>query len=297
MRHPRLSIVMTTSLIATGIAINDASHAIAADNDNMAKGSNAPVATHSQNPLFEYSARKILGFISEARVAASNEQKEVAIAYIDESLRELNSIRNARNYLEMMGVRFGRVLYGQESSYYIPIADDTYAVRTYARGPFWASHKGIAVRDVEMVNVNISINPEKATAHLQAAKEKINGGDYKAADTELKDLLDESLTETTATDQPLAKLQDNIYLARILIRQENYDGARYALKHAKNALNDYEKSLATPESRANADNLRNDIDTLDETIQKRDPTLLKKAADKVDGWWKKLKSWTRDKTS
>jgi hypothetical protein len=43
--------------------------------------------------------------------------------------------------------------------------------------------------------------------------------------------------------------------------------------------------------------LRQEIDTLDDTIQKRDPTLLKKAADKVDQWWKDLKNWTREKTS
>jgi hypothetical protein len=147
------------------------------------------------------------------------------------------------------------------------------------------------------VNVNISINPEKATAHLQAAKDKINGGDYKAADKELKGLLDESITETTATEQPLVKLQDNIYLARVLVRQENYDGARYAIKHAKDALNDYEKSLTTSESRADVDNMRQDIDTLNEIIARRDPDLLKKATDKVDAWWKKIKNWTRDKTS
>jgi hypothetical protein len=101
------------------------------------------------------------------------------------------------------------------------------------------------VRDVEMVNVDIAINPEKAIAHLQAAKQKTGLGDWRAADLELKNLLDESIHETTAADQPFTRLQDNIYLTRILIRQENYDGARYTLKHAKAALSEYEKTVTT----------------------------------------------------
>lgn len=273
-------------------------NSIAADTaQQVAQQVTAPAATNTENPAFAYSARKMLGMVSEARIAIGNKSDEAAIAYIDESLRELDGIRNARDYLEMMGIRFGRVSYGADRSYYIPIADDTYAVRTYARGPFWSENKTTAVRDVDVVNIDIAINPEKSVAHLEAAKSKIGNKDYNGADSELKNLLDDSIHETTKTDQPLVRLQDNMYLTRILIRQENYSGARYTLKHAKAALNDYEKHVTDPARRTDVASLRSEIDSLDEVIQRRNPTLLKKAADKVDGWWEKLKAWTQDKTS
>lgn len=255
------------------------------------------VTSRTENSVFEYSARKVLGFVSEARMSVSNKNKETALAYLDESLRELNAIRNTRDYLEMIGIRFGRVLYGESDSYYIPVADDTYAVRTYARGPFWSGDKATAVRDVELVSVDIAINPERAIAHLQSAKQKIDLSDWVGADSELKNMLDESIHETTATHQPFTRMQDNIYLTRILIRQHNYDGARFTLKHAKAALGEYEKTVTTPERRTNVENLRKEIDSLDDVIQRRDPTLLKKATDKVDQWWNDLKTWTREKTS
>ncbi len=251
-----------------------------------------PVASQRDNPIFEYSARKMLGYVSEARVAIGHRQNETARIYIDNALHELRAIRNTRDYLESMGATFGRVLYGERGSYYIPIADDTYAVRTYARGPFWSRHKASAVRDVELVSVDIAINPERATAHLEAAKRHLHDGDHRRADTELEQLLAESIHETTSVRQPFTRLRDNIYLTRILIRQENYDGARYTLKHARKALDEYEKD-APVEHYAGITTLRQEINVLDNTIKQHDPNMLKKAGDKVEGWWEDLKRWTQ----
>lgn len=265
--------------------------------DKITAQETVSVATHSQNVAFDYSARKMLGYVSEARTRLNNEHKGEAAAYLDSAIAELNSIRNTRSYLDAVGLHFGRVLYGENNSYYIPIADDTYAVRTYARGPFWTGTKASAVRDVQLVNVDIAINPEKAMAHLQMAKQQLSGGDFKTADNELRRLLDESLHQTTSVSQPFTRLQDNIYLTRVLLRQQNYDGARYTLRNAKAALSDYEKTIATPEARTSADNLHKEIVMLDETIQSRDPTLMREASDKVEHWWNDLKGWTKKKTS
>ncbi|MBN8532320.1 MAG: YfdX family protein [Alphaproteobacteria bacterium] len=254
-----------------------------------------PVATAPQNPVFEYSARKVLGYVSEARVASSNRQKDAAMSYIDAAQIELANIRNTKNHLETVGVRFGRVLYGDTGSYYIPIADDTYAVRSYAHGPFWSSDKAIAVRDVQLLNVDIAINPEKAIARLDTAKQKLGKDDWSAADDELEALLSESIRETASSGQPLTQLMDNIYLTRVLVRQSNFDGARYTLKHAKSALDDYEKT-ATDAQKTRATALRQEIDSLQATIDKRDPTMMQQAASKVDEWWTDLKAWTKEKT-
>ena len=257
----------------------------------------SPLSSYSKNPAFDYSARKILGYASEARISLEDERRDEAIAYINAAQLELDSIHNTRNYLEMMGLPFGRVLYGKDGNYYIPIADDTYAVRSYAKGPFWSIHKTTAVRDVELVNVDVSINPDKAQSYLLTAQKDISSNHLKSADKDLSSLLDDSIHPTTVTDEPLARLMDNIYLTRILIRQENYGGARFTLRNAKSALNDYEKNISAPESRASIGDLRTQIDALDIEIQQNKPSLLHTASQKVDGWWNNLKLWTKQKTS
>lgn len=285
-------ILMLTTILTISSVSN---FAMSADTvtDQIAKQPSAAVSTRTENAIFEYSARKILGYVSEARVALGNKQKTVANSYIDNALKEIDNIRNANNYLEMVGVQFGRILYGDSNSYYIPIADDTYAVRTYANGPFWSSDKTTAIKDVELITVDIAINPDKATTRLQAAKDKIAVNDYASASSELKSMLDESIRETTSTDQPFMKLQDNIYLTRVLIRQQNYDSARYTLKHAKAALSDYETTATTKERKDSIKTLHKEIDDLDNTIKKKDPTALQKAASKVDKWWNDIKSWAK----
>ncbi len=258
--------------------------------------SSAVLASKTSSSVFEYSARKLLGYVSEARVILNDKQKNAAIIYIDEALREIQNISNTREYLEMSGVQFGRILYGKDSNYYIPISDDTYAMRTYANGPFWSSDKATAVRDVELVTFDIAIIPEKATLHLQEAKKKLETSDYKAASNELQQLLEESVHEVKSETQPFIKLRDNIYLTRILIRQQNYDGARYTLKYAKSALDEYEKSVTDDNLRTNVKNLRTEIESLDKTIKSKDPTLVQQSVAKIDKWWNDMKSWADIKT-
>lgn len=284
-------------MLTTIFTISGASHlAIAANNvtDQIAKQPSAAISSHTENVAFEYSARKILGYASEARVALDNKQNDIATAYIDNAVNEMDKVRNTQNFLETVGIQFGRVYYGKNNSYYIPVADDSYAVRTYTKGPFWSANKTTAVRDVGVITVDISINPEKATEHLQEAKAKIEANDVTAASKELKNLLDESIRETTKVTEPLITSEDNIYLTRILIRQQNYDGARFTLKHAKAALKDYEATIKVPAHRAGINSLHKEIDNLDNTIKQKDPTLLQKSTDTVDKLWNDLKSWAKE---
>lgn len=286
------SIIIAASVAVTALS----STALAAESVATTGQSLTPVSRSSANPLYEFSARKVLGYVSEAHVAINNQQKESAIASIDQAMNELHSIQDTKDYLETMGMRSGRVLYGTGSSYYIPIADDTYAVRSYTRGPFWSADKATAIRDVELVSMDISINPTTAATRLQNAKDALNKNEYNKADNELEALLKDTIHETTSVALPLTRLQDNIYLTRILVRQQNYDGARYTLKHAKSALEEYEQT-ASGERKQNLVTLRAEIERLDKTIEARDPTMLEKAAAKVDEWWENIKTWTQEQTN
>lgn len=290
MSNKKLLMLTTILTISSVSQISLAANTVT---DQIAKQPSKAISSSTENTMFEHSARKILGYASEARVALDNKQNDLAATHVDNALNEMEKIRDTKSFLETLGVQFGRVLYGESNSYYIPIADDTYAVRTYAKGPFWSADKTTAVRDVELVTVDISINPEKATEHLRNAKTKISSNDILSASTELKNLLDESIRETTAVKQPFTQLQDNIYLTRILIRQHNYDGARYTLKHTKSSLSEYEKTITAPEARASITALRKEIDAIENTIKKNDPTILQKSSSKVDKWWKDVKSWAK----
>ncbi|HEU5047261.1 MAG TPA: YfdX family protein [Rickettsiales bacterium] len=278
----------TRSLYAYALAActaMGATQVVAADAQEV-----TPLNTTQGNSEFEYSARKILGYASEAQAALDDKDIQDANTDLDLAAQELDKIHSIKNYMEMNGAVFGRVFYGDSHSYYIPIADDTYAVRTYKQGPFWSSKKGMAVSDVKLVLVNIAIDPDKSTQRIHNAQNDVAQKDYSKAQTELANLLNESIHAVSSQEQPFTRLQDNIYLTRVLLRQNNYGGARYTLHNAKSALNEYAKTRSEPDKKVSK--LEKEIDILDKTIQKRDPSMMNKASAKVEEWWKELKSWS-----
>ena len=81
----------------------------------------------------------------------------------------------------------------------------------------------------------------------------------------------------------------------IFIAGKNYDGAKYALKHADKALDDMQNSDDYESHRTNIITLRQDVKDLQNYIEKRDPTMIQKADDKMDKWWQEMKNWSKSK--
>jgi hypothetical protein len=99
-----------------------------------------------------------------------------------------------------------------------------------------------------------------------------------------------AITETVMEDRPLEAARDNLILARELLEDKDYHGASFALKHASKELTAVE--TANPDS---ADNTRikamqSQIDSLQASIAKADPSELKTAEMKIDGWIKDVKA-------
>ena len=91
---------------------------------------------------------------------------------------------------------------------------------------------------------------------------------------------------------PVDKARDNILLTRDFIANGNYAGARYALKHADDALDEMQKDDTYAIHRDEIASMRKDVRHLQHVIAKKDPTMMHKAGAKLDKWWSELKDWS-----
>ena len=82
-----------------------------------------------------------------------------------------------------------------------------------------------------------------------------------------------------------------IGIAQNFIRGKNYDGARFALGHADEALDEMQKDDIYKNHRVAINAMRQEVKDMRETIAKKDPTMLQKAGKTLDKWMKEVKTW------
>lgn len=244
-----------------------------------------------------YSAPKIIGLVSEARIALIDGQQEEAATCLRKAKSELAALHEAHNYVEMMDVPFGQLLYGSDSYFYLPVAENIHAARAYKSDLLWISNKATAVRRADLISAHLMIDFAASFEHLRVAQKAIAADDPEGADKALSSLLHESVQDIAAVEQPQVRLKDNIYLTHVLIRQQSYNGARYALQSAKTALEDYREKISDTGMLAKVDTLAQEIDSLDTTIDRHDPLMIRNADYKVDEWWNDPELWSPETAS
>jgi hypothetical protein len=244
-----------------------------------------------------YAAPKIIGLVSEARIALIDSQQEEAVACLKKAHSELVALHEVHNYVEMMDVSFGQLLYGADSHYYLPVAENIHAARAYESDLLWTSNRATAVRSADLISVHLMIDFTASFEYLRVAQKAIAADDPEEADKALSNLLHESVQDIAVVEQPQVRLKDNIYLTHVLIRQQSYNGARYTLHSAKAALEDYREKISDAGMLAKVDTLAQEIDSLDTTIDRHDPLMIRNAGYKVDEWWSDPELWSPETTS
>ncbi len=289
--------LLMTTVLSTGLVLGLAPFALAADNittDTM-KSAGEPI-TKAEVVDPRVAAASFLEHVNYARVALAMKKVDVAGQHIASARNMVTLIKGATaEKLRITEVESGRIVYQYDTEYkyhYFPIHTGPVQVKEIGDGPAWAKND-LAVTDADIVYLTLDLTDNKAETYLNATEAAIAANDLKEADNQLAKLTDAVVTMDSKISVPSDKAHDNIGLARNFIAAKNYDGARYALKHADKALDEMEQGEAYKARRPEIALMRKDVNYLQDVVTKKDPTLIEQADRKMDKWWKDLKTWSK----
>jgi hypothetical protein len=255
----------------------------------------AAPAAGGDSPTAQAEAEDFLAQVNYARVALAMKDATLARQRIESARAELNALKGATvEERRITRLPSGRILYQYETHYkphYYPLDTGPIEVKTLKRGPMWAPAKGLAVTDAEVVYLTLDLNGAGAETHLNAASAQIDQANYQAADDELAALVQEAVKEESAVRVPREKAQDDLALAQTFIAAGNYEGARYAMDHAQQALGEMESDKHYASRKARVVTMRHQMEDLQQTLRKDAPTWTEKARVKLRQWWQELKDW------
>ena len=254
--------------------------------------------TSSNSQSFNKDARKaatsFVEHVNYARVALAMKNVELAKQHIKQAGEMITLIkRTSVQEKSISGVQSGRIVYEYDTEYkyhYFPIQTGPVQVKHISNGPIWAKND-LAVTDADIVYLTLDLRGNKAQNYLQKAKTAIWDNDLHEAEHQLEKLTKAVVKVESKQTVPSDKAIDNIALARNFIKGKNYDGARYALKHADEGLDEMQKSDNYLQHRSEIIAMREDVDNLQSYITKKDPTALEQGDKKLSKWWKDLKAW------
>jgi hypothetical protein len=288
--------LLATTVLAGGLMLSDGALA----EDQSTNTTTNTTTTNTQNETAAATqvdvrapAQRFIQDVNYARVALAMKDPAQAKDYINQARNQLTTLKNVSvDERQVSRVQSGRLIYREQPNtrnFYFPIETGPVNIRKVDTGPFWAPNKGAAVTDAEIVYITLDLNNDKADQRLNEATSQIDRNEFAAAQSTLESLMNQVVKEDNAVAMPHEKARDNLALARTFIAQRNYDGARYSLNHAKDALDEMEKSARYSDRKDRVLAMRQEVDRMQGDIKRNDPTVLEKADAKIQQWWEDLK--------
>ena len=267
--------------------------AMAAEKSETAPSPTLVTTQRTEQADAQRMAQRFIEQINAARISLSLEQDAQAQAAIAQAQSALSEMTTP-NYRQLRTARIGSAAADDSDSkpYYFPVEIDAgpVAVKKMETGPIWQKN-GIAVTDAEIVYLTLDLKDQSASSALQKASDAIVRHHRKSAQTILARLIEDTIQVETAVTVPVEKARDNIFLTREFIRAHNYDGARYALGHASEALDSMEQDTRYATRKGALSTMRKEVHELKLTIEKRDPSLLTQADASLARWWQEMNEW------
>jgi hypothetical protein len=290
----KTSTLLMTTMLSTGFLLGavPSVHAATITADTVTTAAAPIPATAIADP--RVAAEAFIAHVNYARVALAMNNKELAQQHIVQA-RAMNAIvTNAlTEQRHVAHVEAGRVVYTFDTEHkynYFPIDVSAVEIKEVSDGPLWAKNS-LAVTDAEFVYLTLDLSNDKAESYLAGAEVAIAAGNLNEAQVKLGALTDAVVTIDAKVAVPLDKARDNIGIAQNFVRAKNYDGARYALAHADEALDAMRQDDAFKTQRPAIIAMRQEITELRDITTRKDPTLLQKTGAQLDKWMKEVKSW------
>ncbi len=257
---------------------------------NTAQESDSQMAR--DNP--RVAAQNFVAHVNYARVALSMKNGELAMQHIRHARNMVAIILNAKTEQRtILNVEAGRVNYAFNTVHkynYFPVVAGWTEVKEVTDGPLWAKDS-LAVSDAEIVLLTLDLTNDKAETYLAAAESAINSGKLADAQEKLGELTDAVVKVEDKVSNPVSRAHDNIGIAKSFILAKNYDGARFALSHAADALDEMQKDDVYKARRDGIVAMRKEVSDLNVIIVKKDPSLLDNTSKQLEKWMSELKQW------
>lgn len=295
----KMRTLLMTTILSTGLSFSIAPLSYAADTitTDTVKTATAPI-TKEEVMDSRVAAASFVEHINYARVALAMKNVDLAKQHLSQARSMVMLIKGAPSgQWHVTEVGSGRIVYEYDTEHkyhYFPLQTGPVQVKQVDNGPIWAKND-LAVVDADIVYLSLNLTGDKAEKYLKATETAIAEGKLKEADKQLAKLTEEVVTVDSTVSVPNDKARDNLALARNFIAGKNYDGARYALKHADEALDEMQKNSSYKARHPDITAMRKDLSELQGYITKKDPTMIQKADAKLDKWWKELKNWSETK--
>lgn len=245
-------------------------------------------------------AQSLLEHVNYARVAMALKDSELAKKHITQAQNMVTLITGATAEKQRITeIESGRIVYQYDTEYkyhYFPIQTGPVEVKLIDDGPAWTK-SDLAVTDADIVYLTVDLTDNKAATYLKDAETAVAAGNLREADNQLAKLVENVVSVDSRVSLPHEKARDNISLSRRFVASKNYDGARNALNHADDALDEMQNGETYKGRRNDIIAMRQEINEIQQIISRRDPSLLEKLDSKMETWWNNLNDWANAKSS
>jgi hypothetical protein len=241
-------------------------------------------------------AHKMMGHINLASVALDTRLPEAANDHVKKAEGIAARLVNSAPELEaQMRFKYGKVSYtvdDQSKSYYVPVVDDMFLLSDY-KNTFhtWKDTADIEETDAGVLWLTLSIDIRKVQKALQDAGSKIEAKDYQGASDALTEIFQGAIADEVVFSDPVWAVYDNLAFAKNLIEEGHYDGARYALKHAREDLGKLEEKHAEQKESKSFEKMNDEIAKLETELAQKNPSVSERVSTTFAGWMNTVESW------
>lgn len=255
-----------------------------------------PLAIDGETKELKPAIQRFVERVNMARYALSTKNPKVASEHINEAEKHLNFIKQNSRLEEVTKetvITSGRVTSQTDekfNSYYVPLEEGPVVVKSIESTGSQTgktSVNGIAVASADLVYLNVDLTGKEGPEYLAKARAAIKGGDLKAADQALGEMIDRVAKTTVVDALPLEKANDNLRLALKFLQDENYAASRYALDHAKTALKDVQRDSRYNQDDANS--VYNKVSQIHDLVLQESPQTAQKARTQIIAVQNKIK--------
>jgi hypothetical protein len=237
---------------------------------------------------------KMMGDINLAALSLDMELPVAARDHLDRASSLVAQLERMAPELDSeTRLKYGKLSYDvvdEAKDYYVPIVDDVLLVSDYEPTfHAWRDRVDISEVDAGAVLVTVRADLRKIEAALGEAREKLDARQYAAAAGALNDIYKASIVEEVVITDPLWAVHDNLALAQNLIREEQFDSARFALEHARSELAKLKKE--EPADAGRIEKLDASVVEVEQQLAKNDPTLTQRARNSIASMMSTVRSW------
>ncbi len=292
---------LATALLGAMLTLGIVSAAPAADDitDSTSKKAGDPI-TMEEVVDPRAAAQSLVEHVNYARIAMALTNNALAKQHITQARNMATLITGATAEKQRITeIESGRIVYQYDTEYkyhYFPIQTGPVELKQLGEGPGWAKSE-LAVTDADIVYLTVDLTDNKAAAYLEDAQKALEMGNVKDADNQLAQLIKNAVTVDSKVSVPNDKARDNIALARRFIFSKNYDGARNALNHADDALDEMQNNDSFKSRRNGIIAMRREVNEIQDLISAKDPSVIEKIDNRMESWWNNIEAWADPENS